>query len=254
MLAVTVGVILTTLSASGRGGKKLTKSEDQITLTGYTSVYLQGIAILTLGLVLSGFLGLVQDWANTAFNKAKTGKESALEDSKLPPAWAESMFYLHFLSLPVFITARRDLLIQAKDFVKGPQLELALPSIISSLVSPDAKSRFSQTLAGNPVLIVPSSLVTLVINTFTQLFCLAGVNRLTARVSSLTVTLTLVVRKAVSLLISEAFLDVVGRTPMDKQGRLMMWSGALLVFAGTVGYTLGGLQRVEDSAAKKKED
>ncbi len=58
---------------------------------------------------------------------------------------------------------------------------------------------------------VPTIYFPLVLNTITQLVCVAGVHRLTTRVSSLTVTLILVVRKAVSLVISVIGISQVGR-------------------------------------------
>ena len=49
---------------------------------------------------------------------------------------------------------------------------------------------------------IPHIYLPLVLNTLTQLLCIAGVNRLTTRVSALTVNLVLVIRKAMSLVIS----------------------------------------------------
>ena len=60
----------------------------------------------------------------------------------------------------------------------------------------------------------------------TQLVCVVGVNRLTGRVSSLTVTLILTVRKPVSLLSVAVY---------GGQGKMKMWAGAALIFIGTIG-------------------
>ena len=83
--------------------------------------------------------------------------------------------------------------------------------------------------------------------------CVAGVNRLTARVSSLTVTLVLVVRKAVSMVISVVLFDPrtgTGKGPQIDAG--MMWAGAALVFLGTMGYAAGS--RNGSAKAKVKKD
>jgi UDP-xylose/UDP-N-acetylglucosamine transporter B4 len=64
------------------------------------------------------------------------------------------------------------------------------------------------------------------------------VHRLTGKVSSLTVTLTLVVRKAVSLVISVLLYGG------DGKGNVKMWAGAVLVLAGTIGYSMGGMKGV----------
>jgi UDP-xylose/UDP-N-acetylglucosamine transporter B4 len=79
---------------------------------------------------------------------------------------------------------------------------------------------------------LPAAYIPLLLNTLTQLFCVAGVHRLTTRVSALTVTLVLVVRKAVSLLIS---VWMGGAAQVDQT---LMWIGAGMVLAGTVGYSL----------------
>ncbi len=101
------------------------------------------------------------------------------------------------------------------------------------LTSQARVSTFSVPLAAVQFTL-PAVLPALLANTLTQLLCTAGVNRLTTRVPALTVTLILVVRKAVSLVLSVVLFDGSDVT----WG--MLWSGAFLVFAGTVGYTLSG--------------
>jgi UDP-xylose/UDP-N-acetylglucosamine transporter B4 len=127
------------------------------------------------------------------------------------------MFYLHFLSLPLFFSIRHDLTVQAK-----------------ALFSSHARATtFSVPLVAAQFTL-PAVLPVLLANTLTQLLCTAGVNRLTTRVPALTVTLVLVVRKAVSLVLSVVLFDGSDVTWS------MLWSGAFLVFAGTVGYTVSG--------------
>jgi UDP-xylose/UDP-N-acetylglucosamine transporter B4 len=55
------------------------------------------------------------------------------------------------------------------------------------------------------------------------------------------VTLTLVVRKAVSLVISVLMYGG------DGVRNMAMWAGAALVLAGTVGYSMGGKKQVVES-------
>ncbi|KAG6814813.1 hypothetical protein H0H93_012166 [Arthromyces matolae] len=209
VLLVTLGVILTTLSAS-----PVRVSESKGVLTdSYT--YATGIVILTLALVFSGFLGLVQDWTYSRYGRPSLTTSS----SSQPPAWQESMFYLHFLALPMFVSVRHDLLIQIHALNSGPRL--SLPGQVGS--------------------IIPAASVPLIINTLTQLLCVSGVNRLTTKVTALTVTLILVVRKAVSLLLSVIGVGIIQRgngshSDVDKR---MLWSGAGMVLVGTVIYSLG---------------
>ena len=93
---------------------------------------------------------------------------------------------------------------------------------------------------------------------------------LTTRVSALTVTLVLVVRKATSLVLSvkggvlwrgvarlfgygleEGGGGGVGKKYQDVNGT-MLWSGAALVMLGTVGYTLGTAKRIEKTRTKEE--
>ena len=88
---------------------------------------------------------------------------------------------------------------------------------------------------------------------------------LTTRVSALTVTLVLVVRKATSLVLSvkggvlwrgvaRLFGGVgggVGKKYQDVNGT-MLWTGAALVMLGTVGYTLGTAKRTEKTRTKEE--
>ncbi|PPQ70474.1 hypothetical protein CVT24_013281 [Panaeolus cyanescens] len=225
---VTIGVILTTLSASQP--KAASASANPLDLR----TYLTGIGILTLALVLSGFLGLVQEATYAKYNQPAPRQSNASKEEP-PPSWQESMFYLHFLALPMFIPLLPDLANQMHNInTSGPRTNLNIPLPIpipesasdafplgvlppysiprlplhffpqsgnNSLISitQDIHSTTSSVLLS---LSIPQIYLPLAINTITQLVCVAGVNRLTTRVSSLTVTLVLVVRKAVSLVIS----------------------------------------------------
>ena len=201
VLVVTVGVALTTLSASSRSSKTTAAADSNG--TAYT--YATGIAILSLALLLSGLLGLVQDWTYTTYGRGGAGSSKP---------WQESMFYLHFLSLPLFIFVRDD-----------------LSSQLRAMYSPSSPRLFSTN--------IPTVYIPLVLNSLTQLVCVAGVNRLTTRVSALTVTLVLVVRKAVSLVLSVVGDGYTARV-MDPR---MMWTGAVLVMLGTAGYSIAGARK-----------
>ena len=184
-----------------------------------------GIGILTLALILSGLLGVVQD-RTLASHAAHTPVPTEPKTASSPPstdtagspdAWEESMFYLHFLSLPLFFSIRRDLTAQARAL-------FASNARATTFSVPLVAAQFT----------LPAVLPVLLANTLTQLLCTAGVNRLTTRVPALTVTLVLVVRKAVSLVLSVVLFEGSDVTWS------MLWSGAFLVFAGTVGYTVSG--------------
>lgn len=130
------------------------------------------------------------------------------------------MFYIHFLALPLFYFSREPITTELVRFSTSPTV--SLPSL------PFVNAYLPKTLDG-PAL--PGMLLYLFANTVTQLFCVIGVNRLTGRVSSLSVTLILTVRKAISLLFSVAVYA--------RQANPIMWTGAVLVFIGTIGYSTG---------------
>ncbi|KAF8498485.1 UAA transporter [Russula emetica] len=225
VLVVTVGVIMTTLSSNHRQGTV------NASLGAPTSRYLMGIGILTLALILSGLLGVVQDKTLASFTaltqmgtKPKVANSPpSTEAAGLPDVWQESMFYLHFLALPLFLFIRHDLTVQARAL-------LSSQAPASTFSVPLAAAQFT----------LPAVLPALLANTLTQLLCTAGVNRLTTRVPAVTVTLVLVVRKAVSLVLSVVLFDGSDVT----WG--MLWSGAFFVFAGTVGYTVSGRTSKKD--------
>ena len=207
MILVTLGVISTTLSAA----KKPTPGINTSSVPGVGDVhqYFTGIVLLSVALVLSGLLGMVQDRTYSKFR----GTDDA--------PWKESMFYLHFLSMPVFLSLKGDIAEQLST------LQQTSAFTTSSLPFPSP---------------IPVAFVILGLNVLTQVVCAAGVNRLTSRVSSLTVTLTLVVRKAVSLIVS---LTLFGDREIDQQQRLLLFGGAGLVFAGTVLYSFSKQRKPE---------
>lgn len=244
VLLVTAGVILTTLSASSSSSKARAQPKDGAVPP--ASAYATGIAILTLALVLSGFLGLVQDWTYTRYTRSPAPAPAPAKDKSkgLQPAepWQESMFYLHFLSLPMFLFIRTDLVAQHRALQANPQLVVDVPWMLHTLRLrvPTSLSTFlglRRQWALPPSVALPAAYVPLALTTLTALVCVAGVNRLTSRVSSLTVTLLLVVRKAVSLVIS----IVLFRSQGADTGR--MWAGAAMVFLGTMGYAAGSQKK-----------
>ncbi|KAJ3858915.1 UDP-N-acetylglucosamine transporter [Lentinula novae-zelandiae] len=216
---VTLGVIFTTLSASEPSSNAMIGSS--------TRVYLTGIGILTLALVFSGFLGLVQDYTYTKYGRPPNSSDKSFA----APTWQESMFYLHFLALPMFVTVRKDLMSQFYALSRGPlaSYTIAVPPSISATILPslslpppsatplypksslflsftNVRTSSTSSLVDPDALLLrlqlPAACFPLLLNTVTQLLCAVGVHRLTTQVSSLTVTLILVVRKAVSLILS----------------------------------------------------
>lgn len=249
VLIVTGGVILTTFSAS----KPKPGKASQPTATSihdHTKTYAIGIGILTLALVLSGFLGMVQDKTYTTYTRnVPPNTEKGSKNDLPPPAWQESMFYIHLLSMPMFYFLRDGLVSQLVVLNASSTTQLIIPSpshVITTITRyrTHALTNGSTLRRGYPTPVsLPSGYIPLILNTLTQIICVAGVHRLTSRVSSLTVTLVLVVRKAMSLLISIMLFGSKGTEP---ENRTMMWTGPALVFIGTVFYSMaprGPMQR-----------
>jgi len=179
--------------------------------------------LLTLALVISGLMGLSQDKVYGQYGRGD---------------WEESMFYLHFLALPGFSLVWRDIVRQFRTVNSSVRVEVGLDIIKVAL------QRFLQreivmgswlnaSILRHIHIMIPSFYIPLAVNVVTHVLCVSGVNRLTSRVSSLTVTLVLVVRKAVSLGISVVVLR------RGKGAGVLLWTGAVLVLVGTLGYAIG---------------
>lgn len=229
---VTVGVAVSTSAASPSASES-----SQTKTTASTASYTQGVAILSVALILGGFIGIAQDRTFAAYRQRVT---SSLTDTgapvKVQNPWKEAMFYLHFLSLPLFLPSMPALSKQFEAMSRSPLrplLTMPLPNDLGSLfttVLPKQTDPYLHITSSSLSVSVPSALVSLVANVITQLICSSGVNRFTAQVSSLSVTLMLVVRKAVSLILS-VYLS-------GGSGGAQMWSGAALVLIGTIVYSI----------------
>ncbi|EJD50269.1 hypothetical protein AURDEDRAFT_182634 [Auricularia subglabra TFB-10046 SS5] len=110
--------------------------------------------------------------------------------------WEEALFYLHFLAMPAFAFMARELYAQISAANRSRRI------VIGNL---DGSVRVGRPLAFVPLprIAIPSMYIPLALNVATSLVCVSGVHRLA---SSLTVTIILVVRKAVSLLITVILL------------------------------------------------
>lgn len=228
--------------------------------------YITGIAILTLALFFAGFLGLVQDWTYSTYGRPQlSNKDTPAKSGSQAPQWQESLFYLHFLSLPMFIFLRQDIGAQARLVSNGPgtvwSASFSVPPTIAPFLAPQDATFMvpSQAQSRNRSLHlsyhVPHALVPLLINTGTQLICASGVHRLTTRVSSLTVTLILVVRKAASLLLSvlgAGIIPGVDGTKARTVNYRVMWSGAAFVLLGSTLYCVGSQSGERVRAAKEE--
>ncbi|KAI0313280.1 UAA transporter family-domain-containing protein [Amylostereum chailletii] len=152
--------------------------------------YTIGVSMLTASLVLTGILGMLQE---------RTYK-------RYGPCWREGVFYTHALSLPMFL-------------FMVPQVKHGLHSLAH--YSPQAPS--SSANAVTPYLILGANLAS-------QLVCVAGVNQLSSRVSSVSTQVVLTTRKALSLCFSVWWFG--------NGWNAQLAVGAGMVFAGSCWYSL----------------
>ncbi|KAI6229290.1 hypothetical protein M3Y95_00515400 [Aphelenchoides besseyi] len=133
----------------------------------------------------------------------------------------EAMFYTHFLSLPLFAFMGEDIMRNAAVFTKSPPLEFAGINFV-----------------------VPELWAFLLLSSAFQWLCISYVYMANSEMDSLSVTLLVTLRKFFSLLISIVYFGNVFT--------LQHWSGAALVFVGTLVYS-GYLLRDAPEPKKKKQ-
>ncbi|PCH44405.1 UAA-domain-containing protein [Wolfiporia cocos MD-104 SS10] len=191
---VSLGVILATLS---RPASSSSSSASTVDLSTYTI----GVLMMTVSLLLSGILGMLQELTYTTYG----------------PYWKEGVFYTHLLSLPVFVFLIPD--------VKHGFQSLSSQSALSKAAAPSISGVPPWLASLAPYLMLAANLVT-------QLICVSAVNQLTSRVSSVSTNLVLTARKALSLCLSVWWFG--------NGWNAQLGLGASMVFAGSLLYTLVG--------------
>ncbi|KAJ9112451.1 hypothetical protein QFC20_002239 [Naganishia adeliensis] len=232
VILITFGITLATLSAPPKPGTKPSPtSAPRPAESGFTAglsdgaQYALGIAVLAVALVVSSFMGLWQEGTYKRYGAV----------------WQEGLFYSHALSLPFFLPFLSSLTQDFTHLSQSAPTRLHLPLPASVLPIKYSSTGGSGTGRGLE-LVVPSAWIALGLNVFTQALCIKGVNRLTARVSSLTVNLILTLRKAVSLAISVTYYGS-GFTPG-------LAIGSAMVLAGTAMYSLSSAPKPVVKAAE----
>lgn len=226
---LTAGVAAAALADAQTKGQSIEIGTDSdvplmTTITGFT--------ILALAMVLSAFQGIYADRLYGTYGRDH---------------WKEALFYSHTLSLPLFLTSYPQLLSQWR-------VVASTPSLLSTLSTRDLTQTSSSLLGNNVFSImavaqknhsiacvldkIPIQVAYLIMNALTQYVCIRGVHLLSAKSSSLTVTVVLNIRKLVSLLLS---IYLFGN---DLASGVLV--GAVLVTIG------GGLYGFEGARLRKK--
>ncbi|KAE8145783.1 UAA transporter [Aspergillus avenaceus] len=246
---LTVGVVAAALSDARGKDQSISVNYRQDDLTMASTLI--GFTLLVLAMLLSAFQGIFADRLYESYGRDH---------------WKEALFYSHTLSLPLFIPTYSHLLSQWRALFSSPSL-LSEVSIIAaknmSFFSNPAEPLSTTVLASSnevsvdsfftPIIYIANRLVAgvgireplrfilasipirvfyLSMNAMTQYLCIRGVHLLSAKTSSLTVTIVLNVRKLISLLLS---IYLFGNSLAP--GVLM---GAFCVFFGGALYGLEG--------------
>ena len=186
-----------------------------------SSEFWTGFSILFLALVLSATMGVFNDSTHAKYGRGHV---------------QETLFYSHTLSLPFFLMRLPELRSQSQALFLEPS---PLSAYIAAEQLRYGRVHWFYVLMAK----VPAQLVWLLLNAFTQYFCIKGVNQLSAQSSSLTVGIVLNIRKLVSLLLS---IWIFGNRLAP--GVLV---GAAIVFIGGGLYALPASKR--DGVAGKQE-
>lgn len=224
---LTVGVVAAAMADAQSKGHpvKITADSEKAMMT--TAI---GFTILALAMVLSAFQGIYADRLY-----AKYGRDH----------WKEALFYSHALSLPLFVTSYPQLSAQWRTIASTPSLlskipeNVASPGTALSMVTASIQNHGpTQSLLEQ----LPIQVAFLIMNALTQYLCIRGVHLLSAKSSSLTVTVVLNVRKLVSLLLSIYLFG-------NDLGTGVLF-GATLVFIGGGLYGFEGA-RLRNAATKR---
>ena len=168
VVMVTLGIFLAAYASTPDAKKdtnlELVSSDQAVTDFG---VWCVGIAMLVFALVMSAFMGAMQE---------NTYNELQINKSEVP--WQENLFYTHLLSIPVFLFTAPDILNHIHIF-----------NTCKPMWTP---------LLGD----LPSPWFYLGLNVVTQYICIRGVYMLVAETDALTCTLLLNIRKLMSLVLS----------------------------------------------------
>ncbi|KAJ5768803.1 hypothetical protein N7520_003362 [Penicillium odoratum] len=216
VVMLTAGVVAAALADAQAKGQKVEMISELDTAVMTTTI---GFTILALAMILSALQGIYADRLYATYGRDH---------------WKEALFYSHTLSLPLFLTSFSQLSSQWQVVSSSPSLLSKISDGTTlSVLSAVQKSPSIQSLLDQ----LPIQVAYLIMNALTQYLCIRGVHLLSAKSSSLTVTVVLNVRKLVSLLLSiYLFGNHLG------SGVLV---GAILVFLG------GGLYGFEGARLRK---
>lgn len=212
---LTIGVAAAAMADAQTKGPVHVETDLATTVTGFT--------ILALAMVLSAFQGIYADRLYATYGRDH---------------WKEALFYSHALSLPVFFTSWGQLVGQWRVVAGSPSL-VTLHGVQGLL------GLMKSEMAVGILTRIPVQVAYLAMNALTQYLCIRGVHLLSAKSSSLTVTIVLNVRKLVSLLLS---IYLFGN---HLAGGVLAGAALVFVGGGLYGFEGARLRNAAQKDAKK---
>lgn len=172
--------------------------------------FLIGIGLITVSSIASSTLSIYTEWAYRKYGNH----------------WRENLFYTHALSLPLFLTQYRKLF-QEYSALKSSEQKL--------------------TLTISTISINLNKEILLIANIFTQQVCIKSVNLFASKTNALTLSVTLLFRKFLSLLLSFYIFG--------SDLSLTCYVGIVLVFLGASLYAISPASpnTIKDKTALKKD-
>jgi UDP-xylose/UDP-N-acetylglucosamine transporter B4 len=255
VLLLTGGVIGAALADANTRGKSLDIGLGSNSSGSPLVTSLTGFMFLGLSMILSAFQGVYADRLYDAYGRNH---------------WREALFYSHALSLPFLIPSYPQLLPQLQAILSSPPVLSTFSTAIenndilfsngtTSILRPGSSGETIEAsrsptswatslflwLPTHPLLQpifsqTPSKVLYLILNALTQYFCIRGVHLLSAKSSSLTVTIVLNIRKLVSLMVS-----------------IYMFGNALatgVLVSAAVVFIAGGIYGFEGARIKKRKE
>ncbi|KAI2086969.1 golgi uridine diphosphate-N- acetylglucosamine transporter [Ophidiomyces ophidiicola] len=228
---LSVGVVTAALADASAKGKS-TKADLNATETASIRTLI-GFTVLGLAMVLAAFQGVYADRLFQTY-----GRES----------WREGLFYSHALSLLFLLPTSGQFIPQIRNL-------LSSPSILGSSANPIANSSLPTPLVillTNPFFHsilshIPLKLLYLLLNALTQFLCIRGVYLLSAKSSSLTVTVVLNIRKLVSLVLSVYLFG------NHLSSGVMTGAGVVFVAGGIYAWEGARLRKTQEIGTAKKK-
>ncbi|KAF2480617.1 UAA transporter [Neohortaea acidophila] len=206
VVLLTVGVVVSAWADAEGKGKSMSFSMDS-----FNSDFGNGLLVLLVAQFLSAYMGTYTEDTYAIYGAN----------------WKESLFYSHFLSLPLFLPLAGVLRKQYSRLLSTSPLDIKALARSSPTLEPLLTTIRRSPMLTSSIEGLPQGVVFMLVNILTQLACITGVNLLCAKSSAVTVTIVLNIRKLVSFILSTVLFGHQLSGMMILGSTLVFGSGAL---------------------------